>query len=432
MVTKAQILDAMQFSNFVPFPPINTTGSPRQVITYQFAGNSEPVDWETTYWGTYNNWTALSAAEKAAFRTALAHIETFLNVTFQEVTGDPDPDMNVGKVTLPAGVAGFGGSLVWNNGSVITQIDSYVLYDRNLDLSSGRTNLILHELGHAGGLKHPFDAPALPTNLDSNKYTVMSYTANPDNGVRSDAMMLYDIFALQDIWGAADYNTGNDTYTGSRTSTVDAIWDTGGVDSFSAGTRTTPVTFDLRQGKFSTFDATDDVAITFGTRIENATGGKGGDKIIGNGLKNELSGMGGADTIKGGGNVDVIRGGKGNDNVNGQAGNDKLFGDGGRDVIHGGKGKDIINGGKGNDKMFGDAGADTFVFAARGGKDVIRDFTDNVDTVKLKGFGFATVADALATATDVGSDAIFTLPDGSQLKILGITVAQLADDLAIA
>ncbi len=431
MATAAQILDAMQFNIFASYPPINTTGAPRQVITYQFAGTLPPADWEGS-WPSYDGWTAFAAAEKAAFRDALAHIETFLNVSFQEVTGDPDPDMNVGKVALPTGVIGFGGAQVWTDGTRITQVDSYVVYDREIDLSSGQANLILHELGHAGGLKHPFDAPALPADQDSNKFTVMSYAPNPDNNLRSDAMMLYDIFALQDIWGAADYNTGDDAYTGPRTSTVDAIWDTGGIDSFSAAGRTTPVSFDLRQGKFSTFDATDDVAITFGTKIENATGGTGGDTIIGNALKNRLSGLGGADTLKGGGNVDVIRGGRGNDKVNGQAGNDRLFGDGGRDVIRGGKGNDIINGGKGNDRLFGNAGADTFVFAAGGGKDVIRDFADNVDTVKLKGFGFATVADALATASDVGADAIFALPDGSQLKILGITVAQLADDLAIA
>lgn len=192
MISKEDILLSLQFSNFYDLNPVNSTGAPRETITYQYAGTSEPADFPSP--GSYTGWTAFTAAEKLAFEAALAHVETFLNVDFVEVTGDSDPAMNVGKVTLPEGTAGYGGnSISWNPDTMeIVSYDSYVVYDNTLDLTS-EPNLLLHEVGHALGLKHPFEAPALPDALESNKYTVMSYDANPDNGEFSDAMMLFDV-----------------------------------------------------------------------------------------------------------------------------------------------------------------------------------------------------------------------------------------------
>ncbi len=444
MTTKPEIIEAMQFSFIFSKGPINTTASPRETITWQYAATTEPGDLPTDT--TYTGWTAFGGAEKTAFEAALAHIETFLNVDFLQVTGSADPDLNVGKVTLAGSTIGKGGNRISFSGTTILDWDGYAVFDNTLDLSlDAQTNLLLHELGHALGLKHPFSSPALPAAEDTNKYSAMSYTANPDNGERSDAMMLYDVLALQDIWGSAGYLGDDTSYTGSRTDTVDTVWDTGGTDTFDATAKTGDVTLDLRQGAFSKFGAYDDVVVAFGTEIENATGGSGDDTITGNALANTLRGGTGNDTILGGAKGDTLKGGRGKDLLKGEFGNDRIDGGGGRDTLNGGRGKDILTGGKGNDtlkggkgddtlkgqdgndKLWGNAGADRFVYAKTGDRDIIKDFADDVDEIRITGLG--SKAAVLAKAADVGGDVVFDFGGGDTLTVLGTTVAAISDDI---
>ncbi|MCF6232298.1 MAG: M10 family metallopeptidase C-terminal domain-containing protein [Rhodobacteraceae bacterium] len=444
MTKNADIIEAMQFTSIFPKDAINTTGSGRETITWQYAGTSAPDDLPTS--STYTGWTAFEAAEKAAFEAVLAHFETFLNVDFVEVTGSDDPDLNVGNVTLAGSLAGVGGISFFSSGTTISSLDSYVVYDNTLDLSlDAHTDLLLHEMGHALGLKHPFSNPGLPTGEDSNKYTVMSYTDNPDNGEVGDAMMLYDLLALQDIWGGADYHADNSRYTGSRTDTVDTVWDTGGTDIFDAGAKTTDVTLDLGQGKFSMFGTYEDVVIAYGTNIENAKGGSGDDTITGNILANVLNGGKGNDTISGGDKGDTLKGGAGKDTLSGDQGSDTLIGGGGRDTLQGGSGKDALRGGgghdklkggggndtlkgqAGNDKLWGNGGADRFVFGDGDGKDTIKDFQDNIDEIRIVGQGSET--SILARASDVGGDVVIDFGGGDILTIQNTTVAEITDDI---
>jgi len=450
MTTQTEILNALQFSYLTDKNPINTTGAPREVITWQYAGNTQPADMSGDFGATYTGWTAFTTAEKTAFETALTHIETFLNVSFKQVTGSADPDLNIGSVDLPTGVAGYGGysAQFYTNGDIF-RYDSFAVFDNAIDLSApGQFNLMLHEMGHALGLKHTFSTPGLPATEDSNKYSVMSYSVNPDNGQGSDAMMLYDVFALQDIWGSANFQVGDSVYTGSRTNTVDTVWDTGGIDIFDASALGGAVVLNLNEGAFSMFGTYDDVVIAYGSQIENATGGAGADNIIGNDLANVLIGNGGNDNIWAGGKNDQLKGGKGDDVLYGQNGNDKLFGDSGKDILlgqnqrdnlkggsgndtlKGGKGNDTLNGQAGNDKLFGNQGADKFIFALNGDKDIIRDFEDNVDTIKIVGLG--TLSEVLAVAAeDTNGNVVFDFGNGDILTVLNTTVALISDDVLV-
>jgi len=453
MVSKPDILADMQFNLFNTLDPINGSDDPRHTLTYQYAGTSAPADLPTS--SSYSGWTAFSAGEKAAFEEALAHIESFLNVAFVEVTGSADPDINVGKVTLPGTTAGFGGYSASYSGSTFSTVDSFVVYDNTLDLT-GTPDLLLHELGHALGLKHPFQeatdsdrnpvpGTTLPEAFDNNKYSIMSYTTNPDNGLDADAMMLFDVYALQDIWGAVGYNAGDTTYSGPRTDTVDPVWDTGGIDTFDASSRIGDVTLKLKAGKFSSFDATDDVVITFGTVIENATGGAGDDTLVGNGTGNTLKGGSGSDilkgnsgrdTLKGNGGSDTLKGGNGWDTLKGNGGADTLKGQKGRDILLGGNGDDTLKGGNhkdtlkgqgGDDTLFGQGGADKFVFAKGDGNDTVADFTDDTDSIRFNNLG--DLDTVLAAATQAGDDVLFDFGGSGTLTVLDTTVSVLSDDI---
>lgn len=431
-------LEAMQFAHIFDKDPINTTGSERYTITYQFAKSKKPSDLPTST--EFTGWTPFTAAEKAAINAQLNYIETILNVDFVKVTGDSDPDLNLGQVTIPGSTVGFGGNSIGFFGSQITRWDGFAVFDNTLDLSQdNQINLILHEIAHAMGLKHPFEGTVtLPAAEENNKYTVMSYDENPDNNEFGDGLMLYDVFALQDIWGAAVNNAGNTTYNGPRNDTVDTIWDSGGTDKLSASGITTDVILDLREGKFSTFGTYEDVVIADKTRIENATGGAGNDTITGNKLANEILGQKGDDTVNAGSGKDTVYGGLGDDTLSGQKGNDKIWGDdgkddifgnNGRDILRGGKGRDDIDGGKGNDVLYGGGQKDTFHFSLGGGNDVVMDFSDGMDKLMFTGLG--TEAQVRAKAAQVGTDVVFDFGSGDTLTIEDATVAQVSDDIQV-
>ena len=420
MPSREEIIDALQFAFLNSKDPINDTTDPVYTITYQYAGTSEPTDWEFS--STYSGWTEFTAAEKTAIRDMMDHIETLINVEFVEDTSTSDPDLNLGKVTLAGSTAGVGGYSASSSGSTITRYDAYAVFDNTIDISSGDDDLIVHELGHALGLKHPFDAPALPTDVDTQKWTVMSYTENPDNGVDSTAMQAYDILALQDLWGQNDDTaSGDDTYTGSRTSTIDSVWDSGGIDTFDGSAVGSGVTIDLREGKFSNFSGIDDVSIAYDTVIENAIGGGGKDKLTGNSTDNTVEGGGGRDKIYGNGGLDKLLG---------QGGVDRIWGGNGADIIKGGGGKDTIYGEKGKDKLWGDGKADTFVFEDDGGYDIIKDFENDLDVLMIDHADFSSEAEFLALGKDKGGNAVFNLTDG-KIKVIGISVSDLSDDVDV-
>ena len=132
MPTQADIIQALQFPGLYALDPVNTTSSPRRTVTYQFEV-SQPGD----LWYSYSGWTAFSPDEKSVVRFLLETVETFLNVDFVEVSGNRDPDLNLGKVTMFPGTAGLGGPQYSSSGTRITAFDGFAVFNNTIDLSSG-------------------------------------------------------------------------------------------------------------------------------------------------------------------------------------------------------------------------------------------------------------------------------------------------------
>lgn len=141
-----------------------------------------------------------------------------------------------------------------------------------------------------------------------------------------------------------------------------------------------------------------DWLLNIGTRGKRVKGGAGDDTLINIGSRrNRLMGGDGNDMLFNyGEDNNFLNGGKGDDLIV-HFGNDaKIFGGAGKDTLVGGTGDDLLNGGGGDDVLVGNGGSDTFFLSMRAnlilggittafaGLDVIADFDDAVDELKLR------------------------------------------------
>lgn len=114
--------------------------------------------------------------------------------------------------------------------------------------------------------------------------------------------------------------------------------------------------------------------------------------IIGNAQNNTINGCMVSDTIYGGAGADSIQG---------DSGDDKLYGDGDNDTLFGGTGNDTLTGGSGDD---------VFVYARGYGKDLIADYTEKQDKIKLN-------AVEIEQTTYSGNDVIFNIKNGGSITV---------------
>ena len=154
----------------------------------------------------------------------------------------------------------------------------------------------------------------------------------------------------------------------------------------------------------------DDVFFT-GSNTDTIFGGNGNDSI---------SGGDDADSLLGGNGDDVMDGGSGADVAYGGWGRDTITGGGGADTLMGSLGQDSLEGGTGADRLTGGRDADLFVFAAGSGADIITDFENGVDRIRIAGVGVdAILAQGHDTLIQFGSDTIL---------VLGVSADQITPD----
>ncbi len=166
--------------------------------------------------------------------------------------------------------------------------------------------------------------------------------------------------------------------------------------------------------------------------------GGGGNDVLDGGANNDtLKGGNGKDTLGGGSGKDLLKGNKGNDQLFGGSGKDNLQGGDGKDVLKGGSGNDKLSGGKQNDTLYGGGGKDKFVFAKDFGKDRIKDFSDNTDTLLLDDnlwSGTLSKNQILSQFASINGQgqAVFDFGNGDILKIDGVAnLSDLKNDMTI-
>jgi methionine-rich copper-binding protein CopC len=288
-----------------------------------------------------------NAEQQTAARNALASWSSVANVIFSEV---PDTSTNVGDIRF-AWTSAPNGSNVWGWGSYpnwywpsagdiwVSTLSTGATTDP-WTLGSYNYEAIMHEIGHALGLKHPFEeSPILTGTQDNRLYTIMSYT-DPVNGfypsagtvngtygwityrINPETPMVYDMAAIQYLYGAnTSYHTGDDVYTFDPTKPFfKTIWDAGGSDTISVSTFTLGCEIDLTPGHYSslryppptntggqtpTYDGTNNLGLAYGCIIENAIGSSGNDTLTGSSANNLLQGGPGNDALIGGGGDDT-------------------------------------------------------------------------------------------------------------------------------
>ncbi len=134
-----------------------------------------------------------------------------------------------------------------------------------------------------------------------------------------------------------------------------------------------------------------------------------------------IAGTGKNDRIRGGAGNDQLLGKAGKDRLFGMDGNDRLVGGDGNDRLNGGAGDDQLIGGKGSDSLVGGAGSDLFVLGRKQGTDMIRDFQDGVDKIRLNGLSLKRIE-----VSQKGRDTLIEA-GGELLAILkGMNASQLS------
>ncbi|MDB5440396.1 MAG: Metallo-peptidase family Reprolysin-like [Caulobacteraceae bacterium] len=298
------------------------------------------------------DWTP---SEKAAALSAGAAYSAVANVNFTETTDRSAAgllleltDVIGGNITTTfqsaTTLAAAGASAV---SRFATISDPYWTDAGSLSPGGGGFQfLLLREFGHALGL-----TDATYQGVGNLHLTVTSVGGHASNATLAQGYaatpMALDIPPLQARYGAAVSNPGDSVYDlAAATNKFITVYDTGGVDTLLT-TSLTPATLDLHANAFDPASGTFPTLSTPfnyllggyyfapGSVIENATGGGGGDVIIGNDTANMLRGNAGTDTIVGRGGDDVIYGGADNDVLDGDDGNDMIHGDAGDDRIEG-------------------------------------------------------------------------------------------------
>ena len=294
-------------------------GSP-VTVTYSFM-TAKPVYGGTDSGGD-TGFTAFTAQQQQATREVFARLGSELGLSFREVAdsasqygqirlGNNTQQSSAGYAYLPNSTGDDKAGDVWLDSSTPANLTQ-------LAQGSYAWATLVHEIGHALGLKHPgnynagetSDAAArgnfLGAQEDNTAYTIMSYRDAP-GGLQRDWFGIYDLLTLRTLYGAGTPNSGNTThtFTNANAQRMSTVVDSGGTDTLDFSALTNGVTIDLRPGAFSSVGASNNLSIDLSTQIENVIGTASNDVVTGNTANNILTLGRGTNRADGGGGIDT-------------------------------------------------------------------------------------------------------------------------------
>ena len=310
--------------NFDPTNP-NNWGEPTEV-TFGFMLSPPP-------YSTYDDqlgFQVFDEVQRVATRSIFDELGKVLAIDFSEIdeTGGTWGSIRLGNnKQSEKGTAGYA-YLPNDPNAGEASGDIYLAREFNHRFRTGDPDLetLIHEIGHALGLIHPItmepislvteslQRTALGPDENTTRYTVMSYEPHPQQLPRID-WGLYDLLVLRHLYGIRAYNPDDDSIQldDMRGRYQSLIVDDGGTDLLDLSQMSLGATINLNPGSFSSIGRTatgsaavDNIAIAFGTLIEQLKGTSFTDLITGNDANNRLEPLSGYDSIDGGSGIDTV------------------------------------------------------------------------------------------------------------------------------
>lgn len=253
----------------------------RQVMYFSFSTTSG-LDPKSA--GISSAVTTFSSAQQAATLKLLNYVSQMTGIQFAQVADGSLADLHFGNANITdnasAGLTQWNYHYFYDGQQNITSyvaqayvyVDNAESGDRYLAPQVGNYayELLLHEIGHVLGLKHPFAGDVtLPANLDNTNYTVMSYA---QVGLHSE-FSPFDLAALAWLYGGdglgASYGVGGAGQYLIATSGNDVMVGSAGGDVLDGLTGVDQVSYSGKRSDYIVKRGNGDITVLEGQALDH-------------------------------------------------------------------------------------------------------------------------------------------------------------------
>lgn len=295
------------------------------------------------------NLHAFNSTQQVAAREILDYVTSITGIIFSETMTGSSADIHFADCDIDGtrytGICDtYGGYRYYSDGTVTSYSPEAYVYLDNVEFATQNASplagnegyqTLLHEIGHALGLKHPFDgSPTLATAQDNTANTLMAYrdVGGPYSQFREyDLAALAFLYGLDGLGGAWGIGTGGAYYQGTSANesfisgSGNHVWvGLGGTDTVSYAGKRSQYSYSLSStGDWLVIDGQgshDYLAAT--TEQLNFTDGNVSVATMRGLLTGAVAGTTADDGLSGTTANDLIYGGMGNDTLDGAAGVD--------------------------------------------------------------------------------------------------------------